>query len=67
MCIRDRCVGLLSALGAGSPAHVDVFTALVAGLSAQQIANDPGGDRWTRHLDAVLTMFLDHFAPEEPS
>jgi AcrR family transcriptional regulator len=63
----DRCVGLLSALGAGSPAHLDVFTALVAGLGAQQIANDPGGDRWTRHLDAVLTMFLDHFAPEEPS
>jgi Transcriptional regulator len=65
--LLDRCVGLLSALGAGSPAHVDVFTVLVAGLGVQQIANDPGGDRWTRHLDAVLTMFLDHFAPEEPS
>jgi AcrR family transcriptional regulator len=61
----DRCVGLLSALGAGSAAHVDVYTALVAGLGAQQIANQPGGDRWTRHLEALLDMFLDHFVPEE--
>jgi AcrR family transcriptional regulator len=62
----DRCVGLLSALNAGSPAHVDVYTALVGGLGAQQIANDPGGDRFTRHLEALLDMFLDHFVPEEP-
>ncbi|HSP37482.1 MAG TPA: TetR/AcrR family transcriptional regulator [Frankiaceae bacterium] len=61
----DRCVGLLSALGAGSAAHVDVYTALVAGLGAQQVANDPGGDRFTRHLEALLAMFLDHFTPEE--
>ena len=60
-----RCVGLLSALGAGSPAQVDVYTAIVAGLGAQQVANDPGGDRFTRHLETVLDMFLDHFAPEE--
>jgi AcrR family transcriptional regulator len=62
----DRCVGLLSALGAGSPAQVDVYTAIVGGLGAQQVANDPGGDRWTRHLEALLDMFLDHFVvPEE--
>src|SRR3954466_11391718 len=62
----DRCVGLLSALGAGSPAQVDVYTAIVGGLGAQQVANDPGGNRWTRHLEALLDMFLDHFVvPEE--
>jgi AcrR family transcriptional regulator len=61
----DRCVSLLSAVGAGSTAHVDVYTALVAGLGAQQIANEPGGDRWTRHLETVLDMFLDHFVPAE--
>jgi AcrR family transcriptional regulator len=63
----DRCAALLSALGAGSPAHVDVYTALIAGLGGQQVANDPGGDRWTRHLEALLDVFLDHFAPEEPA
>lgn len=58
-----RSVSLLSALGAGSQAHAEVYTSLVAGLGGQQIANDPGGDRFTRHLEAVLDMFLDHFVP----
>jgi hypothetical protein len=68
----DRCAGLLSALGAGSTAHVEVYTALVAGLGSQQVANDPGGDRWTRHLESLLDLFLDHLHtfdlpdPEEP-
>jgi AcrR family transcriptional regulator len=61
--VVDRCVRLLSALGAGDPARVDVYTALVAGLGAQQIANDPAGDRWTRHLEPLLDVFLDHFVP----
>lgn len=60
----DRCAGLLSALGAGTPAHLDVYTALIAGLGAQQVANDPGGERWTRHLEQLLDTFLDHFVPE---
>jgi AcrR family transcriptional regulator len=66
MRLIDRCVGLLSALGAGSAAQVDIYTALVAGLGSQQVTNDPGGDRWTRHLEALLDMFLDQFVvPEE--
>ncbi len=64
----DRCVVLLSALGAGSAAQFDVYTALIAGLGSQQVANDPGGDRWTRHLEALLDLFLDHFIdPPEPT
>jgi AcrR family transcriptional regulator len=62
--LLDRCVSLLSALGAGSPACVDVYTALVGGLGAQQVANDPGGARFTRHLEALLDVYLDHFVPE---
>ena len=65
--ILGRGQSLLSALDAGSPANVDVYTALVAGLGAQQVANDPGGDRWTRHLEALLDVFLDHFVPQEES
>ncbi len=64
----DRAMSLLSALGAGDLAQVDVYTSLIAGLGAQQIANDPGGDRFTRHLEVLLDLFLDHFvAPPEPS
>jgi AcrR family transcriptional regulator len=67
----DRTVGLLSALGAGGRGQADVYTALIGGLGVQQVANDPGGDRWTRHLENLLDLFLDNahrFAdPEEAS
>jgi len=48
----------LAAAGARNEAHVDIFTALVSGLANQQMANEPGGDRWTRHLDAVLELYF---------
>jgi AcrR family transcriptional regulator len=51
---------LLVAAGVTDPGDVDIFTALIGGLLTQQQANDPGGDRWMRHLDAVLEMFFDH-------
>ena len=63
--VIDRSAGLLAALGAGSPALVDIYTALVAGLGSQQVANDPGGDRWTRHLETLLDLFLDHLVTQE--
>jgi hypothetical protein len=43
-------------------AHWDIWTALMTGLVDQQIANDPGGDRWSRLVDEVVTMFLAHCA-----
>ena len=61
----DRTRALLSALGKGTQAHVDVYTALIAGLGSQQIANDPDGDRWSRHLETLLDIVLDHFDPQE--
>lgn len=63
--VTDRCISLLSALGAGSAEQVDVYTALIAGLGSQQVANDPHGDRFTRHLEALLDLFLDHFAADQ--
>jgi AcrR family transcriptional regulator len=59
----DRCQGLLAALGADSPAHVDVYTVLIAGIGSQQVANDPGGNRYSQHLESLLALFLDHFEP----
>ena len=62
----QRTSRLLAELGCGSP-QADVYTALIAGLCAQQIANEPGGDRWTRHLEPLLELLLDHFPdPSEP-
>lgn len=50
----------LSAVGFGKPEHFDMWTALVAGLAAQQTANDPGGDRWLRLVDEMVDMFAGH-------
>jgi hypothetical protein len=49
---------LMTAAGVHDQGDVDVFTALVAELSHQQIANDPGGKRWVRHAGRVVDMFL---------
>jgi AcrR family transcriptional regulator len=48
----------LAAVGASGPGDVDVFSALVSGLAHQQVANDPGGDRWVRLSGRAVDMFL---------
>jgi len=54
--VRDR----LTAAGLTDPRHLDLFTAIGAGISAQQVSNDPGGDRWTRLVDEAIEMFFEH-------
>jgi AcrR family transcriptional regulator len=49
--------------GARRDRHVDMWTALTIGLVDQQIANDPGGDRWTRLSDDLVAMFLTYCKP----
>jgi AcrR family transcriptional regulator len=46
--------------GIGDSAALDLFTAVTTGLASQQIANDPGGDRWVRLVDSAVDMFLTH-------
>ena len=58
--MQDQYVQKLADAGVTAPADVDIFTALVAGLASQQLANEPGGDRWVSQLDTVLDMFFDH-------
>ena len=48
------------ALGGIGPEHFDLWTGLISGISFQQIANEPGGTRWTRLVDEVVDMFLAH-------
>ena len=47
-------------------------TAIIGGLVDQQLANDPGGDRWGRLVDRVVDMLADNLGlppdnPEETS
>jgi AcrR family transcriptional regulator len=50
----------LGRLGVTDPEMVDIWVAVLGGLIQQQLANDPGGDRWTRHVDEVIDMYLAH-------
>jgi AcrR family transcriptional regulator len=50
--------------GITDPDAQDTWTALISGLSNQQVANDPGGTRWARLIDRAVDMYLAEFAPE---
>ena len=57
--VLERLRRELAAIGVRDEAGVDLFTALVGGLIDQQLANDPGGDRWRRLLDRVIDMYAN--------
>jgi AcrR family transcriptional regulator len=48
----------LESLGLTTPTSLDLWTALVSGLASQQVANDPGGDRWLRLVEPAVDMYL---------
>jgi AcrR family transcriptional regulator len=52
----------LSGAGVTDRDGVDVLTAVVKGVVDQQITVDPAGDRFLRHLELVIDMFLAHVA-----
>ncbi|MFI7063925.1 TetR/AcrR family transcriptional regulator [Kribbella sp. NPDC050124] len=58
---------LLARNGVHDPRHLDIWTAVTTGLVDQQVANDPGGDRWTRLAEDVTRMFLAQFARGDAS
>jgi AcrR family transcriptional regulator len=54
----DVATRMLKAAGLTKQSDIDLFSALVAGMSSQQAANDPGGTRWTQHAELAVDMFL---------
>jgi AcrR family transcriptional regulator len=57
--VFERLRGQLSEFGITDDADADLMTAVVAGLIDQQLANDPGGQRWARLLDRAMDMYAD--------
>lgn len=49
-----------AAVGVTRQRDLDLWTALLTGLASQQLANDPGGRRWTRLANEAADMFTDH-------
>ena len=58
---------LLTSLGITDPDAMDLWTALISGLTGQQLANDPGGTRWARLVDRTVDMFIADVAPTTPA
>jgi AcrR family transcriptional regulator len=54
-------------LGLTDPSDFDIATAIIAGLVNQQIANDPGGTRWSALLDRTIDVWADGLGlPPDP-
>ena len=51
-------VDAFARVGITDPRRLDLWTALAAGLAAQQLANDPDGDRWYDLVEDAVDMFL---------
>jgi AcrR family transcriptional regulator len=65
--VLERAYEALAASSVTISAHRDLYTALTSGLADQQIANDPGGDRWLRLADDACDMFLAHVSRKTPN
>jgi AcrR family transcriptional regulator len=57
--VLGRAYKLLHEAGVSNPGDIDCFIAMVAGLLEAQLSNDPGGDRWTRHLNRLVDLYVD--------
>jgi AcrR family transcriptional regulator len=55
--VLERLRSRLTRLGITDAAGTDLYTAVLAGMVDQQIANDLGGDRWSRLLDRAIDMY----------
>jgi AcrR family transcriptional regulator len=58
-----RVQAVLVELGITDPDAFDLWTALISGLSNQQLANDPGGTRWIGLFDRAVDMFFAEVQP----
>jgi AcrR family transcriptional regulator len=50
---------LLRAAGVTEQGDMDCVVAITAGVTDAQISNDPGGDRWLRHLSRLVGLLVD--------
>ncbi len=54
----DQARRALAHLGLDRPEHLDLWSAVMTGLTSQQVANDPGGDRWIRLVGRAVDAFV---------
>lgn len=64
--VMGQVLAVLRTAGVHDQGDVDCFVAMVAGLIDAQLANDPGGDRWIRHLDRLTDLYVDDVERRQP-
>jgi hypothetical protein len=52
-------VKVLHEAGVTDQGDIDCIVAMVGGLIEAQLANDPGGNRWSRHLNRLVDLYLN--------
>ena len=57
--VLGRVVALIRAAGVTRQGDIDCIIAVTAGLVDAQLSNDPGGNRWVRHLNRLLDLLVD--------
>jgi AcrR family transcriptional regulator len=53
---------MAAAAGLSGDRAFDLFLATTRGLVAMQIANEPGGERWTRLVDEAVDILVAHYS-----
>jgi AcrR family transcriptional regulator len=57
--VLGRAVKLINEAGVTQQGDIDCIVAIVAGLMEAQLSNDPGGNRWSRHLNRLIDLLVD--------
>jgi AcrR family transcriptional regulator len=57
--VLARMVKLAHEAGVSDQGDIDCIVAITAGLMEGQLSNDPGGNRWTRHLNRLVDLLVD--------
>lgn len=62
----SRAGAVMNEAGVTEPGDIDCMVAMVAGLIEAQLSNEPGGDRWLRHLDRMVDLLADDANERNP-
>jgi AcrR family transcriptional regulator len=57
--VLGRAYKLINDAGVTDQGDIDCVVAMVAGLMEAQLSNEPGGNRWTRHLSRLIDLYVD--------
>ena len=62
----ERMQRMLRRCGVRAREDLDLWTAITGGFVDQQLANDPGGNRWRRQLPRLVDMYCDEVGMPGP-